>query len=237
MEYTVKYSPKKSAYRLEYDPNVGLVITVPNGSSDAYVSEILRKHRRWIANRADTYRLNPPLSFRSGEQWPYFGVPHSLAFADSCHDAHFKQGQLILPAALIDDPTGSLKAVRDLYLQASMQIVAPRAEHLARQSGLTYARLRFNFAETAFGTCNADNRITLHAGLPMFPPAVIDYVILHELCHTVHKNHSAAFWQCVETHLPEYRTLRRQCKDTGHLLKIFSPRYRLPQSAADRTTT
>lgn len=63
--------------------------------------------------------------------------------------------------------------------------------------------------------------MTLNIGLVMAPPGVIDYVIIHELCHQRHPNHSPQFWQEVERIMPDYQQYRAWLKKEGHLLRVM----------------
>ncbi len=72
-----------------------------------------------------------------------------------------------------------------------------RVQHLSDLHGFTYGKLSFRNQKTRWGSCSFHNNISLNIQLMRLPLHLIDYVIIHELCHTVHKNHSAKFWQLV----------------------------------------
>ena len=87
-----------------------------------------------------------------------------------------------------------------------------RTWELAEQTGLTPAGVKVTGAKTRWGSCSGKNRICLSWRLMERPREVIDYVIIHELCHTEHHDHSKGFWALVESFLPNYRALRRELK-------------------------
>ena len=91
-----------------------------------------------------------------------------------------------------------------------------RLEQLASMYGLYYDRLRLSSPSTRWGSCSARGTISLNVWLMQLPRELIDYVLIHELCHTKHLNHSRAFLGLVETCCPGYRTHRRE-------LRRFSP--------------
>lgn len=94
-----------------------------------------------------------------------------------------------------------------------MQTYLPqRTWELAEQTGLTPAGVKVTGAKTRWGSCSGKNRICLSWRLMERPREVIDYVIIHELCHTEHHDHSKGFWALVESFLPNYRALRRELK-------------------------
>ncbi len=91
----------------------------------------------------------------------------------------------------------------------------------AEEMGTPYKSVSITSATTRWGCCTGDNRLRFSFRLLYAPKDVIDYVIVHELCHTLHHNHSKAFWLAVEEVLPDYKQKRKWLKDRGALLKIL----------------
>ena len=91
-----------------------------------------------------------------------------------------------------------------------------RLEYWAKRYGYTYAKCRLTHANTRWGSCSSTRTISLNIGLMNVPEVLRDYVILHELAHLNHMDHSEAFWAEVGEHDSRY-------KDHRHRLKMFSP--------------
>lgn len=85
-----------------------------------------------------------------------------------------------------------------------------RVEYLAKQHGFKYGKLSFRNQKTRWGSCSSSNNISLNIALIVLPPRLIDYVILHELAHTVEKNHSAKFWSKLEKVCPDCKKLKKE---------------------------
>lgn len=85
-----------------------------------------------------------------------------------------------------------------------------RVEFLAQKYGFRYNKLSFRNQKTRWGSCSSDNNISLNIALVTMPARLIDYVILHELTHTIEKNHSKNFWQKLGQVCPDYKTLRKE---------------------------
>lgn len=91
-----------------------------------------------------------------------------------------------------------------------------RLEYLAKLYGYSYDKCRLSHAATRWGSCSSNRTISLNIGLMQVPEVLRDYVIIHELAHLNHMDHSAAFWAEVAEHDPRYKEHRKK-------LKMFSP--------------
>lgn len=87
-----------------------------------------------------------------------------------------------------------------------------RLEALAREYDFAYQRVRFSSARTRWGSCSSNGTLSLNIGLMTLPLELIDYVLIHELCHTRYMNHSKTFWAAVEVCSPDYKQHRRVLK-------------------------
>ena len=87
--------------------------------------------------------------------------------------------------------------------------------------GVSYKSVAITSAKTRWGSCSGDNAIRYTFRLLNCPKEVIDYVVVHELAHTIHHNHSKAFWLTVEKFIPDWKTRRKWLKDHGILMEVF----------------
>ena len=104
------------------------------------------------------------------------------------------------------------KNIESFLKEKAKAYIPQRVETLARMFGERYARVRITSARTRWGSCSARGNLNFTWRLMMHAPDVIDYVIVHELCHLTHMNHSKAFWELVESRMPGYRELEKELK-------------------------
>jgi predicted metal-dependent hydrolase len=91
----------------------------------------------------------------------------------------------------------------------------PRIDYFANQHNIKFNNVRLKAQKTLWGSCSSDNNLNFNYLLMMAPISVIDYVIVHELSHTIHKNHSNNFWGLVESILPEYKKAKKWLKENN----------------------
>lgn len=98
------------------------------------------------------------------------------------------------------------------------QWIPERVARYAGQMGVSYGRITIRSQRTRWGSCSQKGNLNFNCLLMLAPPDVIDYVVVHELCHRKEMNHSARFWEEVEMVLPNYRESRKWLKDHGTTL-------------------
>lgn len=110
------------------------------------------------------------------------------------------------------------EALEKRYIAAAREYFPKRAAYFLPLTGGTYQRITIRDQKTRWGSCSAGGTLSFNWRLMLAPPAVLDYVVIHELCHLTHMNHSKAFWALVESVCPDYRTHRKWLKDHGQSL-------------------
>jgi len=98
------------------------------------------------------------------------------------------------------------------HKEAARALVHARLEHFNIFYGLTYKRVSIKNQRTCWGSCSEHGNLNFSYKLLFLPPALADYVIIHELCHLAELNHSPSFWELVARACPEYETHRAELK-------------------------
>ena len=111
-------------------------------------------------------------------------------------------------------PALTPNTLQRLAAQAAKEI-PKRVEHFAPKVGVTYGRITIRRQRTRWGSCSAKGNLNFNCLLLLAPPEVLDYVVIHELCHRKEMNHSARFWAEVERICPDHSSCRKWLKENG----------------------
>ncbi len=113
------------------------------------------------------------------------------------------------------------EVLRQFYKRESITHLTERVKVLSGDMNLLPSKLSFREPKGRWGSCSSRGSINLNWRLILFKPEVVDYVIIHELCHLQHLNHSGAFWSLVEKHCPSYQDSEKELKHNQMLTKFL----------------
>lgn len=103
--------------------------------------------------------------------------------------------------------------------ESALKVIPGRVRHYAALIGVGYGRVTIRNQKSKWGSCSAQGNLNFNCLLMLCPPEVLDYVVIHELCHRKEMNHSNAFWAEVARVVPDYREKERWLKENGPLLQ------------------
>ena len=121
------------------------------------------------------------------------------------------------------EPTEKLTREKVIALaEEALKIIPARVEYFAKVIGVTYGKITIRNQKTRWGSCSSKGNLNFNCLLMLAPPEVLDYVVVHELCHRKQMNHSKAFWLEVEKVLPNYKEVRKWLKEEGsQMITLF----------------
>lgn len=214
---TLRRSAKASHVRIRVAPDGRLRASLPLYAPLFLVKRLIRNSREQL--RALLVEHHGENNFEAGMQ---IGKSHTLFVRPtSAKIATAKRHKLQIVVSLPETKTlqdhDVARIVRDVILEAlrieAKSYLPKRLAFLANQHGFQYDKVRFSHASGRWGSCSSNGTISLNIALMKLPYELIDYVLVHELSHTVQMNHSLAFWTLVEQADPIYKEHRRLLKN------------------------
>jgi predicted metal-dependent hydrolase len=215
----IRVSTRARRLSIRVFPDARVEVVVPRRAHAREVERFVASHREWIDDkRAQALRNRPvPQAFppaalelnATGERFRL----HVAAGAGRLRLAEVgaADGQeTLLRISGPAEPRPLRQALRRWLMTAARKRLEPRVAALAAMTGVRYARVSVRRQRSRWGSCSARGTISLNCCLLFQPPDVVDYLIIHELMHVKHMNHSARFWQAVERHCAEARILDRE---------------------------
>jgi predicted metal-dependent hydrolase len=184
------------------------------------IEEFVRQSATWIERqRAKALAARPPAprEYVNGETFLYLGSMYPLKIMEGQNEPLYLNGAFKLAASRQSEAASLFE---HWYRAQSRQVITQRVEFFAHQYGFHYKGIRITSARTRWGSCNSVGSLSFSWRLVQAPLAVVDYVVVHELVHTVVHNHSKGFWQRVGTILPEYQEHRRWLREHGRELLV-----------------
>jgi predicted metal-dependent hydrolase len=189
-------------------------VVVPFRTSPRAVERFLERHRPWIERKRAEARLRagPPLPFPPPQvELPACSEVWRIHLAGGAGRARLAAAGAGLLALTGDAGRG--QALRRWLMERAREVLGPLLAECARELGFTYQRVLIRRQRTRWGSCSTRGTISLNCCLLFQRPAVVRYLMIHELVHTQHMNHSRRFWHCVGHHCPQYRSLDRELLD------------------------
>lgn len=212
---TVRRSAKATQVRLRVAPDGTLRASMPLYAPIFLLKRLIKSSRDELHELLK--QSNPISEYYDGQQ---IGKSHTIIIRNAPRLSAKVKGQHILvelPNTMSLQDAEVNRTIRDAVIAAlrleAKSYLTKRLAFLAQQHGFSYERVRFSHASGRWGSCSSTGTISLNIALMKLPFELIDYVIYHELAHTVHMNHSPEFWQLVAKGDPNYLQHRKLLKN------------------------
>jgi len=206
IEFDLKKSSRKTtSIYVERDGTISVLAPEPYDMDQ--IEQILETKRSWIyknlAEWEDLNRTRVEREFVNGEGFPYLGSTYRLQISDEANtDLLLKNGYFILKRSAL--PDARLKFI-DFYREKAKQRLPKQVDIFAKKMGLSPAGIRIHDLKNRWASCTSDGMLNFHWRCMMAPLSAIEYIVVHELAHLKHPNHTPEFWSEVEKVLPDYQ--------------------------------
>jgi len=226
LTYEIERSHRRTAdIVIERDGRV--LVRAPHSVTRDRIEEIVDAKRYWIyKNLAEWRDLNATKvirEYRNGEGFLYLGRAYRLLLVpDQDQPLMLKDGRFRLRRDIADrgEIEGAKAAFRDFYISRGLDRIAPRVAYFAPKVGVTFGRVDVRELGHRWASCSAGGNLAFHWKCMMAPPTIIDYIVVHELCHRHHLDHTEVFWNEVDKVLPEYNDRKDWLRNNGAAMDV-----------------
>ena len=197
-----------------------IVVHVPKKMKDQDIKRFIESKQNWLASKLSQIKNNND-KFEDIIHYNKFlicGNRYSLALAD-VNKAEINKGTIVLPKKIPEEKI--MKHLISFYKKKAKEILNQRIAYIQSLMRITPKSIRFSNSKGRWGACTSSGAISFNWRVVMLPPVLIDYVIIHELCHLVEMNHSKRFWTLVETFISNVDAIRQEIKEYGFLLELY----------------
>lgn len=220
---TIKMNPRARRVLVKLVPGQGLEVVVPKRFDAGLVPGLLDGKRAWIdRTRARMEASGVDLSGRLPElpeiiNFQAVERTYRVDYLDRIGRVSvIGNGGRLMVRGPIEDQGAILDSLQGFTAIKAREILLPLLDDMSRRLAMPYASMRVRRQKTRWGSCSARGTISLNAKLLFLPGELVSHLLLHELCHTRHLNHSAKYWALVARIEPDFMRLEEELKHGSH---------------------
>jgi len=221
IDYRVKRSQRKTA-DIIVDRDGSVLVRAPETLPDERIEDIIESKRYWIyKNLAEWRDLNAARverEFKGGEGFLYLGRNYRLSLVSGqVEPLLLKGGRFCLRREFVDagDIDGAQGAFRDYYIEKGRERLAATVEKYSPKVNVQTTGLVVKELGNRWASCTSKGKLAFHWKCMMAPITIIDYIVVHELCHMHERDHTKAFWNEIDKVLPNYNERKDWLRKNG----------------------
>ncbi len=194
---------------IQINDKAELIVRAPFAMGVNKIDNFIARKTNWIDKTRQN--ISKRLANNTYNEFYYLGVKYKLIIAKNLAEKLVFNGKNFY----LDEQQqiDKIYIFNNWYKQEFFKIAVPIIKYYAKKYNLPYHRLTIKNQKTIWGSCSADNNINLNYMLLQAPISSIQYVIIHELCHIIYKNHSQDFWHLVKSIMVDYKIHQKWLKD------------------------
>jgi len=221
IDYAIIRRAKRKTLSIVIRPNNDIEVLAPSRMPTALIHELVHNKHDWIQKKL-TFNNNVRAPYQAklfieGELFDLLGKTYPLSLIGRPSDTHISDGKLITTSESADKIKTRLTR---WYRKMAKEHIQQRCSHFSPTVGRTPTLVGIKNYKSRWGSCHHDGRVYFNWRLMMAPAWVLDYVIVHELCHLIQPNHSKAFWHEVARTMPDYQQAQTWLKTNALLLEF-----------------
>jgi predicted metal-dependent hydrolase len=218
IQYNIERGKQKKTVTIHIGPMATVTVFSPQHLDDEKIRMIVRKKAQWILEKQEALERNrysnSMKEYVSGESFPYLGKLYRLKVTKTAEDT-VRKCRLVNGRFLVEingnheaDGAAVKRALVDWYLERAETKIKERVDRFSQQAGKGPVSVKIKNQERRWGSCSRKGVIRFNWKIIMAPISVMDYVIVHEICHLIYPHHSLQFWQKVQSIIPDYKRRR-----------------------------
>jgi len=221
--YKIRRSPRAKNLRLKVTAKEGLTVIIPKDFDEEKIISILRRKKNWIEDALTKAKhtrrfLEPdPINYLPehlnicalNENWR---ITYRIDKRKTGIWLRVKGNELELSSANLYQ-TAVIERLKKWLRQRIREELIPLVNQIANQKMFKFKKILVRNQRTRWASCSSKRNLSLNIKLLFLSPELVRYVLIHELCHTIHMNHSNDFWRLVESHEPDFRVLDIQLRE------------------------
>ncbi len=218
INYELTYQERKTLGIRVY-PDCKVRVIAPNETTEEKLKSKLREKAPWIIKQQleflSYHPLTPPRQFVNGETHLYLGRQYKLKIEDAPkNEVKVYRGRLMLFKKENASPDNILSEWYREKAAIHFQDILSKVLPLFKKYKISSPDLHIRYMPTRWGSCTVRGKVILNPDLIKAPKGSIEYVIIHELCHLVHHNHTKAFYDLQETIMPDWKKWKQRLENT-----------------------
>lgn len=213
MQYVTTYSSKVKRLTLRLSKDGSVHVSAPRWTPQFFIDRFVSASSAWIEK--NRVRLANAVTLLSSREVLYLGTRFDIKLSTR-QDATVKfLADICVVAPTILDAKHTKELLSKYLFAHACAYISDRTDTLARKMHVSYSSIAFRAQKTRWGSCTSAKKLTFNWRLIHATKEVIDYVIIHELAHTLQMNHGKKFWDIVEKYDPDFRLHKRYLQKIG----------------------
>jgi hypothetical protein len=226
--YQVRKSARRKTLAIIVHPDNRVVVAAPAVCSRKDILRFVEDKSNWVRKviRANLQRAgkNPPKKYETGEKLLYLGEEYILRIeAGTPPRVMMEDGHICVRLhveGLAPEASAVKKLLLNWYMDCALAKIKEKVPSFRDRIGVNPSFVTVKSMKSRWGSCSASGRISLAWNIIMAPEPVLDYLVVHELCHMIHHNHSPEYWKIVSSVLPDHKEKRRWLKEHTDCLRF-----------------
>ncbi|MDJ0760338.1 MAG: SprT family zinc-dependent metalloprotease [Woeseiaceae bacterium] len=225
--FSVRVSGRAKRISIKVYPRGRVEVVAPKRARPKDVQAFVSEHREWIHKTRKAFAADvPPEAFELPQaiDLPGAGLSVRVAYRHKAGVSRIRfrrHGDVLVLTGNVDDEMQCVEALRRWLRSEARRTLEPQLELLSDLTGNAYKKLQIRGQKTCWGSHSSTGTISLNYSVLFLAPELVRYLLVHELCHAKHMNHSASYWSLVGRFEPDYKALDRRLSESWRDIPVW----------------